>query len=102
MSGPFANTAPSPFVAAACRVIFGASQARLELNAGSASLRLALPVLGGSENDALLKPVERVSDSDGCIVCRAGDEIAGLALAPAQLGLEAGTRELYRRMFAAT
>src|SRR3954466_3973059 len=100
MSGPLANTAPPPFVAAACRVMFGASHARLEREAGGAALRLALPVLGGPGKNALLKQVERVSDSDGCIVCRAGDEIAGLAVAPAHLGLEAGTRELYRRMFA--
>jgi chorismate lyase/3-hydroxybenzoate synthase len=84
------------------RVSFGAPAAGIHWTQSDASLHVALPVLAGPPSQELLVEAGPPTEEDGCVIFRGGDSLAGFAVAPAELDLEAAARELYRRLFAVT
>jgi enamine deaminase RidA (YjgF/YER057c/UK114 family) len=96
------NRAVANSVQAPCQILFGAPEAAIRWADLQATLHIALPVLGGTGAQALLSDASPAVVREGCTVCVQGGRLAGFALAPAQLDLEAATRELYRRLFAVT
>lgn len=97
---PTTGLAASPLTA--CRVRFDAPAAGHPEHGTSGALAVALPILAGPAEEVILADAERVDEADGCRLFRAGANLAGFAVAPAELDLESAARELYRRAFAAT
>lgn len=97
---PPTGLAASPLTA--CRVRFDASAAGRPEREPPGALAVALPVLAGPAEEIILADAERVDEAAGCTLFRAGADLAGYAVAPAELDLESAAHELYRRAFAAT
>ena len=86
----------------ACRVRFGGLSAHVAPD-DSGVLHVALPVLAGAADEVLLESASPPETHHGFQIFRADEHrIAGFALAPAALELEAAAAELYRRLFALT
>lgn len=86
--------------AVCCRIGFAATAATIQAGPAAPSLAVALPVLAGPGGEIILAG-GTADQRDGCVVIDGGNEVAGFTVAPAELGLEAAARELYRRAFAA-
>jgi enamine deaminase RidA (YjgF/YER057c/UK114 family) len=91
-----------PDTGLACRVSFGATAAEIRRFGRELTLAVALPVLGGPRTEELLSNVPAPTTRDGCTLYRAGDRLAGFAVAEPNSDLEAAARDLYRRLFAVT
>lgn len=67
------------------------------------TLEIALPVLGGSPGESLIDRTDTFFIRSGCSLFETGGRVAGFTVSPAeQPDVEAATREVYRRIFAAT
>ncbi len=84
-----------------CQVHFGSAVARTELT-GNRSLHVALPVLAGAADEALLVGTSEPEIDNGFLLFRSGSRLAGFAVAASDLELEAATTLLYQQLFAAT
>ncbi len=94
--------APPSSLHSTCRVVFGASAARIDRNAPTPALEVGLPVLGGSPDEIVLQTSDASETHHGCVMFDAGSETAGFAVAPPDADLETAARDLYRQLFAAT
>lgn len=94
--------APPSSLRSACRVIFGASAARIDHHGRTPALEVGLPVLGGACDEMLLQTSHASETRHGCVMFDAGPETAGLAIAAPDIDLETAARDLYRQLFAAT
>jgi len=93
---------PSAVGSAVCRVLFGGSAAGIDFADGRPGLRVALPVLAGMNFEDLLPGTDEPAEREGCTLFRRGPWLAGIAVAASGTELEAGTSEVYRRLFSVT
>ncbi|HUR57289.1 MAG TPA: hypothetical protein VM029_06245 [Opitutaceae bacterium] len=101
MSHLRSNTIAAP-TSARCRVLFDAPTAEIRAAGGDTALRVALPALNGRCAEQLLDGAQLPVSEHGCMVFRSANSVAGFAVADAADALEAASRELYVRVFAAT
>jgi enamine deaminase RidA (YjgF/YER057c/UK114 family) len=95
----------SPVLAAQvnCRVIFGQPLTRAAPTDGALeALHVALPVLAGTTDEILLGGTEPPRRADSFTLFGAGSILAGFAVAPPTLELEAAAAHLYDCLFATT
>jgi chorismate lyase / 3-hydroxybenzoate synthase len=84
-----------------CRVTFGRSTTGIDVTDGlSGMLRVTLPVLAGAATESLLEAAEAPRQERDFVLFETAGRMAGLAVAPAGLGLEAAARHLYDGLFA--
>lgn len=102
MLRPESTILAPPSLRTACRVIFGASSARIDRSGRTSTLEVGLPILGGAPDEVLLQSSHASETRHGCVMFDAGPETAGLAVATPDTDLETAARDLYRQLFAAT
>jgi hypothetical protein len=83
------------------RVWFGRPSNHLEGAAAEAELGVALPVLAGAPDEALLTGAETAESGGGWTFFRTKSRLAGCAVAPPDLDVERAAAGLYRQLFAA-
>lgn len=84
-----------------CQVVFGRSTTGVAVTDGwSGILQVTLPVLAGVANETLLKGTDAPRREGDFVLFEAAGRMAGLAVAPEGLGLEAAARHLYDGLFA--
>lgn len=93
--------APTALTPARCRVTFGGSAAAVRAHDDVPALRVALPVLAGPGVEDIAVATSAPAAEHGCTLFPGEGRLAGFAVAPAELDLEAAARDVYQRMFAA-
>lgn len=84
--------------ATSCRVGFGAAATRVSPH--DPRLEIALPVLAGADTEILLESVDAILRREDWMLFQGPTGLAGFAVAPQGLELEAATSELYRQLLA--
>lgn len=98
-----APTLSAPAAIARCRVSFGRSATAIDRCPRGLVLGVALPVLAGPSEEQILPAAASAPTAlEGCTVFRSADRLAGYCVADVSADLETATRDLYRRIFAAT
>jgi len=88
---------------ASCRVVFGQPSTKVVTNNGvGGALQVTLPVLAGAADELLLASADSVRASGGFHLYQGRNQLAGIAVAPPELPLEAAASKLYEGLFAAT
>jgi enamine deaminase RidA (YjgF/YER057c/UK114 family) len=83
--------------------LFGQPCTRIAAGDGSGgTLHVALPVLAGGADEVLLAGTESPRSSDGFCLHSAAGQLAGFAVAPPEVDLEAAAAGLYEGLFRAT
>ncbi len=95
------SSVPASMKPPVCRVVFGGTANGIVPDDPPA-LQAALEPLAGADHEALLAATGAAAVKDGVWLFPGRDLSAGFGLARNDLGLDAATTDLYRRLFAAT